>query len=55
MSFIKTGDNMPIQSIYDDDGEKCVCPKCGKAMRTIFIDDTGNTLVCQGCDIGDSE
>ena len=49
MAFIKTGDEMPIQSIYKADGEQQTCDKCGKTLVIVAMDNEDNKLVCE-CD-----
>jgi hypothetical protein len=47
--FKKYGDDTPIVSYIDEDGEEEFCPKCGKKITTVAIDSENNTLVCD-CD-----
>ena len=53
--FKKTGDNMPILSCYDSDGEKKECPNCGRQLIVIAIEEEDNKLLCEYCDTQETE
>ena len=51
MSFIKIGDNMPIQSLLDSSGTKQVCDVCNKPLVIIAIKEDDNiNLICECTD-----
>jgi ssDNA-binding Zn-finger/Zn-ribbon topoisomerase 1 len=53
MAFKKVGDASPILGYYDADGVGEKCPKCGKNLIIIAIDQDHNKLVCECCDVVD--
>lgn len=44
--FKKYGDDTPVESYIDEDGEDIKCPKCGKKLTMVAIDSDDNNLVC---------
>lgn len=53
MAFVKTGDEVPILNCFNSNVEPQYCPKCGKKMKLILVDEENN-LVCD-CEIDDEE
>jgi len=52
MAFKKIGDASPVLGYYNDGvGEKC--PKCGRSLVFVAIDQDNNKLICEKCDIDD--
>jgi len=50
MAIVKHGDNMPVLSYMDSDGNEVVCPKCGSKLVVVAVEDQDNKLVCESCD-----
>ena len=50
MAIVKHGDNMPVLSYYDVDGEEKTCPKCGHKLVVVAVEGQNNKLVCESCD-----
>lgn len=54
MAFRKTGDAMPIEGYYGDDGKE-VCSKCGEPLVVVAVGEDSNKLVCESCEIQDED
>jgi len=50
MAFVKTGDEVKIESIFNDNGKEQFCTKCGKKLQLISINGEENDLVCE-CEV----
>jgi len=55
MAIVKRGDNKPIESFYDTDGDEAKCPRCGSKLIVIAMDDQDNKLVCTHCEDEDEQ
>lgn len=47
MGFIKTGDDLPVVTYYNEDLEAIICEKCEKPIITAALDDKESKLICE--------
>jgi hypothetical protein len=48
--FKKYGDETPVISFLDENGEQKFCPKCNSVMSAVSVD-SSNELICENCEL----
>jgi hypothetical protein len=46
MSFVKVGDEVKIEGMFDGSGKEKYCPDCGRKLKVIAVADEENELIC---------